>query len=117
MCIEPAPKTPLRLPRPLPPFVADTSRMGDHDTVLVRLRAALCADDPWTALYALHLLNTDRPGPLAGAVEELYRSDADQRAFRPYLSWLLRVSASRAARCCCGCWPRPVSLPTTARAS
>ncbi|MFF5486461.1 HEAT repeat domain-containing protein [Streptomyces virginiae] len=61
--------------------------MGDHDTVLVRLRAALCADDPWTALY---LLNTDRPGPLAEAVEELYRSDTDRTAFRPYLTWLLR---------------------------
>ncbi|MFE5519173.1 HEAT repeat domain-containing protein [Streptomyces virginiae] len=64
--------------------------MGDHDTVLVRLRATLRADDPWTALYALHLLSTDRPGTLAGAVEELYRSDTDRTAFRPYLSWLLR---------------------------
>lgn len=64
--------------------------MGDHDTVRVRLRAALCADDPWTALYALHSPNTDRPGPLAGAVEELYRSDTDHTAFRPYLTWLLR---------------------------
>ncbi|MFI8392846.1 HEAT repeat domain-containing protein [Streptomyces sp. NPDC085540] len=64
--------------------------MGDHDTVLVRLRAALCADDPWTALYALHSPNTDRPGPLAEAVEELYRSDTEPKAFRPYLTWLLR---------------------------
>ncbi|MEU6211823.1 hypothetical protein ABZ891_18180 [Streptomyces sp. NPDC047023] len=61
--------------------------MGDHETVQVRLRAALCADDPWTAL---HLLNTDRPGPLAGAVEELYRSDTEPTAFRPYLTWLLQ---------------------------
>ncbi|MER6999994.1 hypothetical protein [Streptomyces sp. NPDC000410] len=62
--------------------------MGDHDTVRVRLRAALCADDPWTALYTL---NTDRPGRLAKAAEELYRSDADRAAFRPYLTWLLRT--------------------------
>ncbi|MFD5877667.1 MULTISPECIES: hypothetical protein [Streptomyces] len=61
--------------------------MGDHDTIRVRLRAALCADDPWTALYSL---NTDRPGLLAGAVEELYRSDTDHTAFRAYLTWLLR---------------------------
>lgn len=61
--------------------------MGDHDTVRVRLRAALCADEPWTALYAL---NTDQPGRLAKAIEELYRSDADRAAFRPYLTWLLR---------------------------
>lgn len=54
--------------------------MGDHDNVLVRLRAALNADDPWTALYAL---TADRPGGLAEAVEELYRSDADRAAFRP----------------------------------
>ncbi|MEU6985701.1 hypothetical protein ABZ946_20075 [Streptomyces sp. NPDC046324] len=60
--------------------------MGDHDTVRVRLRAALCADDPWTALYALH---TDPSGAVAEAVEELYRSDADRAAFRPYLTWLL----------------------------
>ncbi|MFJ9944406.1 HEAT repeat domain-containing protein, partial [Streptomyces erythrochromogenes] len=44
-------------------------------------------DDPWTAL---DLLNTDRPGSLAGAVEELYRSDADRTAFRRYLIWLVR---------------------------
>ncbi|MFI0929958.1 HEAT repeat domain-containing protein [Streptomyces sp. NPDC021012] len=64
--------------------------MGDHDTVRVRLHAALCADDPWTALYAL---NTDRPGGLAEAVEELYRADTDggRAAFRPYLTWLLRI--------------------------
>ncbi|MFB6826260.1 hypothetical protein ACFCXA_32275 [Streptomyces virginiae] len=61
--------------------------MGDHDTVRAHLRAALRADDPWTALY---LLNTDRPGPLAGAVEELCRSDTEPTAFRPYLTWLLR---------------------------
>ncbi|WP_055600685.1 hypothetical protein [Streptomyces aureus] len=61
--------------------------MGDQDTVRVRLRAALCADDPWTALY---VLNSDRPGGLAEAVEELYRSDADRAAFRPYLVRLLR---------------------------
>ncbi|MFI8763518.1 HEAT repeat domain-containing protein [Streptomyces sp. NPDC053792] len=61
--------------------------MGDHDTVKERLRAALCADDPWTALFAL---NADRPGGLAEAVEELYRSDTD-RASRPYLTWLLRT--------------------------
>ncbi|MEU6950514.1 hypothetical protein ABZ957_35685 [Streptomyces sp. NPDC046316] len=60
--------------------------MGDHDIVRVRLRAALGADDPWTALYAL---STDPSGPLAEAVEELYRSDADRAAFRPYLTWLL----------------------------
>ncbi|MEV4428604.1 hypothetical protein AB0K23_25150 [Streptomyces sp. NPDC049602] len=61
--------------------------MGDHDTVKERLRAALCADDPWTALFAP---NADRPGGLAEAVEELYRSDTD-RASRPYLTWLLRT--------------------------
>ncbi|MFE4617355.1 hypothetical protein ACFRJ7_14740 [Streptomyces sp. NPDC056747] len=61
--------------------------MGDHDTVRVRLRAALRADDPWTALYAL---STDRPAGLADAVEELYRSDADRAAFRPHLAWFLR---------------------------
>ncbi|MFE1547824.1 hypothetical protein [Streptomyces sp. NPDC058718] len=61
--------------------------MGDHDTVRVRLRAALRADDPWTALYAL---STDRPAGLAEAVEELYRSDADRAAFRPHLAWFLR---------------------------
>ncbi|MCT4352085.1 hypothetical protein M5362_02910 [Streptomyces sp. Je 1-79] len=61
--------------------------MGDHDTIRVRLRAALCADDPWTALYALH---TDRPGRLAEVVEELYRSEADRAALRPHLSWYLR---------------------------
>ncbi|MFD4320766.1 hypothetical protein [Streptomyces sp. NPDC058548] len=60
--------------------------MGDHDTVRVRLRAALCAADPWTALY---LLNTDRPGGLAEAAEELYRSDADRGVFRPHLAWFL----------------------------
>ncbi|MFF0476388.1 hypothetical protein [Streptomyces sp. NPDC004284] len=62
--------------------------MGDHDTVRVRLRAALCADDPWSALHAL---NTDRPGGLAEAVEELYRSDTDRAVFRPHLAWLLRA--------------------------
>ncbi|MFF3842578.1 hypothetical protein [Streptomyces sp. NPDC001930] len=66
--------------------------MGDHDTVRVRLRAALRADDPYIALY---ILNTDRPDGLAEAVEELYRSDedadADGSAFRPYLAWLLRM--------------------------
>ncbi|WP_157848217.1 hypothetical protein [Streptomyces exfoliatus] len=61
--------------------------MGDHDTVRLRLRAALRADDPWTALYAL---STDRPAGLADAVEELYRSDADRAAFRPHLAWFLR---------------------------
>ncbi|MEU4081242.1 hypothetical protein DEJ45_00260 [Streptomyces venezuelae] len=61
--------------------------MGDHDTVHASLRAALGADDPWTALYAL---NTDPPGPLAEAVEELYRSETCPVAFRPYLSELLR---------------------------
>ncbi|MCZ0983321.1 hypothetical protein O1L60_41495 [Streptomyces diastatochromogenes] len=74
--------------------------MGDHDTVRVRLRAALHADDPWTALYAL---NTDRTGGLAEAVEELYRSDADADAdtdtdrdvLRPYLAWLLRMLGER----------------------
>ncbi|MFH8621897.1 hypothetical protein ACH4A8_08280 [Streptomyces vietnamensis] len=62
--------------------------MGDHDTARVRLRAALRADDPWSALHAL---NTDRPGGLAEAAEELYRADADRAAFRPYLAWLLRA--------------------------
>ncbi|MFJ3516693.1 hypothetical protein [Streptomyces sp. NPDC090131] len=62
--------------------------MGDHDTVQTRLRAALRADDPWTALHAL---SDGRPGPLAEAVEELYRSDAERAAFRPYLAWLLRI--------------------------
>ncbi|MGW5422151.1 HEAT repeat domain-containing protein [Streptomyces sp. NPDC003943] len=61
--------------------------MGEHDILRVRLRAALRADDPWLALYTL---NTDRPRRLAEAVEELYRSDADGAAFRPYLTWLLR---------------------------
>ncbi|MFF8835734.1 HEAT repeat domain-containing protein [Streptomyces sp. NPDC015130] len=61
--------------------------MGERDTVPVRLRAALCAGDPWTALYEL---STDRPGGLAEAVEELYRSDEDRAAFRPYLAGLLR---------------------------
>ncbi|MDX2564535.1 hypothetical protein PV371_33470 [Streptomyces sp. TX20-6-3] len=60
--------------------------MGEHDTVRVRLRAALRAADPWTALY---VLNTDPPGGLAEAVEELYRSDADRDVFRPYLAWFL----------------------------
>ncbi|MFJ5079587.1 hypothetical protein ACIP8Z_34040 [Streptomyces sp. NPDC088553] len=60
--------------------------MGDHDTVRVRLRAALRAADPWTALY---VLNTDRPDGLAEAVEDLYRSDADRGVFRPYLAWFL----------------------------
>ncbi|MGA5065525.1 hypothetical protein ACPB9E_17480 [Streptomyces exfoliatus] len=62
--------------------------MGEDDTVRVRLRAALCAGDPWTALYAL---NADQPTGLAEAVEELYRSDADRASFRPYLTWLLRA--------------------------
>ncbi|MDV5143138.1 hypothetical protein R1T08_02110 [Streptomyces sp. SBC-4] len=62
--------------------------MGDDDTVRVQLRAALRADDPWTALYAL---NTNRPAGLTEAVEELYRSDADRAACRPYLTWLLQV--------------------------
>ncbi|MFD0366529.1 hypothetical protein [Streptomyces sp. NPDC127114] len=60
--------------------------MGDHDTVQTRLRTALSADDPWTALYAL---NGDLPGCLAGPVEELYRSDADRAAFGRHLTWLL----------------------------
>ncbi|MFB7545833.1 hypothetical protein ACFC0N_38740 [Streptomyces zaomyceticus] len=101
----------------------------DHDTVRVRLRAALRAADPWTALHALntdrndepdrpeqpdrpersdqqdrpdrpdllgrtdrpdHLDRLDRPGRLAEAAEELYRSDADRAAFRPYLSHFLK---------------------------
>ncbi|WP_030317648.1 hypothetical protein [Streptomyces flavochromogenes] len=61
--------------------------MGEHDTVQVRLRAALRAHDPWTALY---ILNKDRPSGLAEAVEELYRSDTDRGAFRPHLAWFLR---------------------------
>ncbi|MGW4161419.1 hypothetical protein [Streptomyces sp. NPDC004788] len=61
--------------------------MGDHDTVQVRLRAALHADDPWTALYGL---NIDRARGLAEAVEELYRSDADRAVLRPYLTRLFR---------------------------
>ncbi|MFE7094298.1 HEAT repeat domain-containing protein [Streptomyces erythrochromogenes] len=64
--------------------------MGDHDTVRRRLSAALRADDPWTALYALHSPNTDLAGPLARAVEELYRSETDTTAFRPHLTWLLQ---------------------------
>lgn len=67
--------------------MADTARMGDHDTVRTRLRAALCADDPWTALYAL---DTGRPGPFAGAVEEMYRSDPDRAAFGRHLTWFLK---------------------------
>ncbi|MEU3481068.1 hypothetical protein AB0E66_23215 [Streptomyces sp. NPDC033753] len=67
--------------------MVDTACKGDHDTVRVRLRAALRADDPWTALYAL---STDRPAGLAEAVEELYRSDVDRAAFRPHLAWFLR---------------------------
>ncbi|CAM5270747.1 hypothetical protein STANM309S_03109 [Streptomyces tanashiensis] len=68
--------------------MADTDcMMGDHETVRVRLRAALCANDPWTALYTL---TTDRPDGLAEAVEELYRSDADRAVVRPHLAWLLR---------------------------
>ncbi|MFH8716168.1 hypothetical protein [Streptomyces zaomyceticus] len=86
----------------------------DHDTVRVRLRAALHADDPWTALHALNTDRNDepnrpdrpdrpeqpdkqdrpdhpdRPGRLAEAAEELYRSDADRAAFRPYFSHFLR---------------------------
>ncbi|MFD8207088.1 hypothetical protein ACFV2S_11885 [Streptomyces sp. NPDC059695] len=61
--------------------------MGDHDTTQAQLRAALCAGDPWTALY---MLNTDRPVALAAAAEELYRSDPDRDAFRPYLTSLLQ---------------------------
>ncbi|MFG3039352.1 hypothetical protein ACGFYZ_20905 [Streptomyces sp. NPDC048330] len=62
--------------------------MGDHETVLARLHAALHAADPWTALYLLH---SGHPDGLAEAVEELYRSDADRSALRPYLSWFLRI--------------------------
>ncbi|MGW8600444.1 HEAT repeat domain-containing protein [Streptomyces sp. NPDC055893] len=68
--------------------------MGEHDTVRARLRAAVRADDPWTALSALSALSaldTDRPGGLADAVEELYRSDADRAALRPCFGWLLGV--------------------------
>ncbi|MFB6628405.1 hypothetical protein ACFCWY_00760 [Streptomyces sp. NPDC056362] len=61
--------------------------MPDHDTLQGQLRAALCAADPWTALYSL---NTDRPAALAAAAEELYRSDPDRDAFRPYLASLLQ---------------------------
>ncbi|MFI8828743.1 hypothetical protein [Streptomyces sp. NPDC053431] len=60
--------------------------MEDLDT-MQELLAALCADDPWTALDAL---KDDGPGRLAEAVTKLYRSDADRAAFRPYLSWFLR---------------------------
>ncbi|MFI1658277.1 HEAT repeat domain-containing protein [Streptomyces sp. NPDC020472] len=60
--------------------------MGEHDTVRARLRAALRADDPWSALYAL---KTDRPDRLAAAVEELYRSDTDRAASGAHLTWLL----------------------------
>ncbi|MFD7966230.1 hypothetical protein ACFV5J_36150 [Streptomyces zaomyceticus] len=45
----------------------------DHDTVRVRLRAALRATDPWTALHAL---NTDRP-------DELDRPDQPDEPARP----------------------------------
>ncbi|MFJ6581121.1 hypothetical protein ACIQMY_34740 [Streptomyces sp. NPDC091368] len=61
--------------------------MPDHDTLQEQLRAALDADDLWTALYSL---NTDRPAALAAAAEELYRSDPDRDAFRPYLASLLQ---------------------------
>ncbi|WP_143568871.1 hypothetical protein [Streptomyces amritsarensis] len=40
--------------------------------------------------YALHSPTTDRPGPLAEAVEELRRSETDRKAFPTYLTWLLR---------------------------
>ncbi|MFF9853373.1 HEAT repeat domain-containing protein [Streptomyces litmocidini] len=60
--------------------------MGEHDTVRARLRAALLADDPWSALHAL---KTDRPDRLAEAAEELYRSDTDRAAFGKYLTWFL----------------------------
>lgn len=64
--------------------------MGDHDhgTVQARLRAALRADDPWTALYAL---KDDPPGPLAAAVEELYRAGTEPASDRPRLTWLLQM--------------------------
>ncbi|MEV6250354.1 hypothetical protein AB0M38_29765 [Streptomyces sp. NPDC051742] len=62
--------------------------MGDHDTVHVRLRAALRADDPWAGLDAL---TAERPAGLAEAVEELYRSDTERADFRRYLTWLLRT--------------------------
>ncbi|MFJ5831413.1 hypothetical protein [Streptomyces sp. NPDC093089] len=82
--------------------------MGDHDNVRERLRAALRADDPWTALHTLHALHaphtpdtpqvthtpharhTDQSERLAEAVEEAYRSDPDRSASRRYLTWLLR---------------------------
>ncbi|MGO4632841.1 HEAT repeat domain-containing protein [Streptomyces sp. 2RAF24] len=63
--------------------------MGDHhDTVRTRLRAALRADDQWTALEEL---SADRPDRLAETAEELYRSDTEPATFRPYLTWLLRI--------------------------
>ncbi|MEU0402854.1 hypothetical protein ABZ318_21945 [Streptomyces sp. NPDC006197] len=62
--------------------------MGEHDAVRVRLRAALRADDPWSALHAL---KTDRPDRLAEAVEELYRSDTHRAASGAYLTWLLTI--------------------------
>ncbi|MEX0172132.1 hypothetical protein [Streptomyces sp. LMG1-1-1.1] len=82
--------------------------MGDHDTVRERLRAALRADDPWTALLALHTphapntphaphapstphaLHSGESERLAEAVEELYRSEPDRSAARRHLTWLLR---------------------------
>ncbi|MFB6839929.1 HEAT repeat domain-containing protein [Streptomyces sp. NPDC056361] len=88
--------------------------MGDHDTVRERLRAAVRADDPWTALHTLQALLAPHTPPtphathathathaphaprndpserLAEAVEELYRSDPDRSASRRYLTWLLR---------------------------
>ncbi|MEU6620028.1 hypothetical protein ABZ926_04460 [Streptomyces litmocidini] len=60
--------------------------MGEHDTARTRLRAALRADDPWSAPHAL---KTDRPDRLAEAAEELYRSDTDRAAFGRYLTRFL----------------------------
>ncbi|WP_030691047.1 hypothetical protein [Streptomyces globisporus] len=62
--------------------------MGEPDAVRARLRAALCAEDPWSALHAL---KTDRTDHLAGAVGELYRPDTDRVAFGVYLTRLLRT--------------------------
>ncbi|MEV7278796.1 hypothetical protein [Streptomyces sp. NPDC093111] len=62
--------------------------MIEHETVRTRLRAAVRATDPWTALEAL---GADRPDGLAEAVEELYRSDLEPGNVRRHLTWLLRI--------------------------
>ena len=64
--------------------------MGDHDDTWTRLDAALRADDPWIALYALNAESPQLPG-LAEAAEDLYRTGAGQAGFRRYLTGLLQM--------------------------